>query len=135
MKFIKNALVGIAIYEAAKYLWNNRTLNFATEAEGPNTTATRPQTRIRKEETNIISGASQDHLQQLKENAKTQNNAADDNQGLTSQPQQQYTQNANDPLETGSNPDAGLTGQKAGPDQNDPWKNSLADDELRAPDS
>ena len=132
MKFIKHALVGIAIYEAAKYLWNNRTLSFVSETEGPSTTANRTHTRFRKEETDIISGASQDHLQ---ENAKTHNILAEEDRGLASQPQQQYTQTADDLLETGSNPNAALTGQKADPDQNDPWKNSLADDELRAPDS
>lgn len=133
MKFIRNALIGIAIYEAAKYLWNNRTVSFASEAEGPNM-ITSPNIKIRMEETNIIIGASKDHLQQLKENPKKHNNA-DDDQGLTSQPHAPLSQNADDRLETGSNPDAALTGQKADPDKADPWKNSLADDELRAPDS
>lgn len=38
-------------------------------------------------------------------------------------------------LSVGSDPNANFTGQGYEMNDNDPWKNSLADNELRAPDS
>ncbi|WP_316809951.1 hypothetical protein [Pedobacter heparinus] len=38
-------------------------------------------------------------------------------------------------LDAGNNPEAPLTGNLPKKDRDDPWKNSLANDELRAPDS
>ncbi|MCD0488348.1 hypothetical protein LPB86_08910 [Pedobacter sp. MC2016-14] len=43
--------------------------------------------------------------------------------------------NLNDDLDVGSNPKTPLTGHYFRNDEEDPWKNSLANDELRAPDS
>jgi hypothetical protein len=40
-----------------------------------------------------------------------------------------------DALRTGTNPEAPLHGHDPAREQNDPWKNSLANDDLRAPDS
>jgi len=38
-------------------------------------------------------------------------------------------------LDVGANPETPLTGYRYDNDQDDPWKNSLANEELRAPDS
>lgn len=38
-------------------------------------------------------------------------------------------------LDVGTNPETPLTSHGVAMDQDDPWKNSLANDELRAPDS
>lgn len=107
MKFIKHALIGIALYEAAKYFLNKKHLGFSSIME-------REQ---------LDSGGRQqlsvEHIEAA--GAKLTNK-------LTSQ-------DPIDELKVGINPDAPLTGDDKLKDMDDPWKKSLANDELRAPDS
>ena len=92
MGFIKNAIIGIALYEGIKYLMKNDV--FASKKFDELISGTvAPAKPFREEEIDVRKGARQtDQLDYLRENAIK---------------------------------DAG----------NDPWKNSLANDDLRAPDS
>ena len=91
MGYIKNALIGIAIYETAKYFWKRNEL--------------------------VQPGLSHDR-------------------GINRRPRTHLFDNyPGDPLAAGSNPEVSLTGAGTASNENDPWKNSLANDDLRAPDS
>jgi hypothetical protein len=90
MGFIRNALIGVALYEVARYLWKKNGLDNST--------------------------LSHDH----EINRRKRTNFFDNYPG--------------DPLAAGSNPEVSLTGVNTTNDD-DPWKNSLANDDLRAPDS
>lgn len=115
MGFIKHALIGIALYEAVKYVLNKDGLPASPVTEGPQARSGTRQQR-RSEDVDIVTSARQtDQLDRMKENA-----ARDENR---------------DELKAGINPDTPLTGQESVNDQDDPWKKSLANDELRAPDS
>lgn len=107
MKFIKHALIGIALYEAAKYFLNkkNQAFNSIMETE------------------RLDSGGRQQLSFEHIEAAGAK---------LTSK---LTNHDPVDELKVGINPDAPLTGSDAEKDQEDPWKKSLANDELRAPDS
>jgi hypothetical protein len=128
MGFIKHALIGIALYEAVKYFLNKEDLAFGQATNGIQAgSATRQQ--LRDDQIDIIAGARQtDQLSRMKENAA--NEASANNTGINSEPRL-----TNQDLEAGINPDTPLTGHEPAKDQDDPWKNSLANDELRAPDS
>ena len=107
MKFIKHALIGIALYEAAKYFLNKTGLGVGNF----------------RERDQLDSGGRQQLSVEHIEAAGAR---------LTSK---LASQHAVDQLKVGVDPDAPLTGSDAEKNQNDPWKKSLANDELRAPDS
>ncbi|RZM19841.1 MAG: hypothetical protein EOO88_36930 [Pedobacter sp.] len=113
MGFIKNALIGIALYEGAKYLLSKQQLGFDPEML--------PSPQSIREEHDIIAGARQtDHLTRMQENAATSSHLHED---------------SDDFLKAGTNPETPLTGYETASDKDDPWKKSLANDDLRAPDS
>jgi hypothetical protein len=78
MGFIKNALIGIALYEAVKYFLRNGDRDFDYASEGTQAaSATRQQ--LRNDDIDIIAGARQaDNLDRMKENATWQNSLAND---------------------------------------------------------
>jgi hypothetical protein len=109
MGFIKHALIGIALYEAVKYILKKEDPELELAHEGIRWEAAVNQ-HLRREEVDVIAGARQtDQLDRMKQNAD------------------------NDELVGGTDPKAPLTGKE--PEKDDPWKNSLANDDLRAPDS
>ncbi|HKG05006.1 MAG TPA: hypothetical protein VKB19_01035 [Pedobacter sp.] len=93
MGFIKNALIGVALYEAAKYIWKTKRLEYSTADVH-----------------------------------------ADDSTGLVTDTHFN-TYKRKDDLEIGTDPEASLGGHMEEKVPNDPWKGTLADDELRAPDA
>jgi len=131
MGFIRNALVGIALYEAVKYFLRKED-SFKCAPDG--TQGISPsRVQLRGEEVDVIAGARQtDHLKQMKENASSGGISA--NVGLVSEPQLNNMDLANDLL-VGTDPETPLAGTKSDKTESDSWKNSLANDELRAPDS
>ncbi len=54
---------------------------------------------------------------------------------VASQNDHYWVKDAEIDLQVGTNPETPLTGPEIVKDQDDPWRNSLANDELRAPDS
>ena len=116
MGFIKNALIGIALYEAAKYCLTKKFTGFDLLTEGGgDVPAERRQ--FRNEEVDIIAGARQtDQLQRMQENALRDRDAG----------------NA---AAAKADPEPPISGEVSEKPVDDPWKNSLANDELRAPDS
>ncbi len=134
MGFIKHALIGIALYEVVKYLLDKEDLRVVHTLDGAKVGST-PSQKLREENVDIIAGASQTgHLKRMKENAAIYQTSANgsiapgNTAGLASQ-------DSGADLEVGTNPEAPLTGQQSANDKDDPWKNSLANDDLRAPDS
>lgn len=135
MGFIKHALIGIALYESVKYFLKEReTLEYAKLTEGVQAVPAAQQ-QLRGEDVDIIAGARQvDQLKRMKDNAAANRASADNSRSLTSETRL-GSQDAEDDLEAGNNPETPLTGHEPDVDQDDPWKKSLANDELRAPDS
>lgn len=134
MGFIKHALIGIALYEAVKYFLGKEDLRVVHALEGAKSGST-PRQKLREENVDIIAGASQTgHLKRMKENAAIDQASANDAVAPVNTPGL-VSQNSDADLEVGTNPEAPLTGQQSANDQDDPWKNSLANDDLRAPDS
>ncbi|WP_285058491.1 hypothetical protein [Pedobacter ginsengisoli] len=74
-----------------------------------------------------------EHLDQMQQNAKADWETIGSSGDLA--PEDDTYREPGDDLNIGSDPEANLTGPVQEKDQNDSWKNSLADDELRAPDS
>lgn len=110
MGFIKNALIGIALYEAVKYVLRKQDFGSELSHNGSQGVSSGKQ-QLRTDEVDVIAGARQtDQLKRMKKNA-----------------------NSSDELVGGTDPEAPLIGKD--PDKDDPWKKSLASDELRAPDS
>jgi hypothetical protein len=87
MRFIKNALIGIALYEAVKYF-------------------------LRKDDCDLKFAG-----QLSKENSRLN------------------TQDLDDDFFAATDPETPLRGESPVKAADDPWKNSLANDDLRAPDS
>ena len=131
MGFIKNALIGVALYEAVKYFLRKEDRFKLTPDGSQDISPSRGQ--LRGEEVDIIAGARQtDHLKQMKENASS--SEVSENVGLVSEPQLSKQDSADDLL-AGTDPETPLTGNKRDNAERDAWKNSLANDDLRAPDS
>ena len=134
MGFIKHALIGIALYEVVKYLLDKEGQQFAHAPQGGKVDST-ASLKLREESSDIIAGASQTgHLKRMKENAAIDQTSAN-NAIEPVNPPALVRQDSDADLEVGANPEAPLTGHDSASDQNDPWKNSLANDDLRAPDS
>jgi|GEM_PF-5974762 hypothetical protein len=130
MGFIKNALIGIALYEAVKYFLGKKDYGFAFDRECIQGVIGSRQ-RLRDEEVDLIAGARQtNQLEQLKENALSDGNSSGRGRG----PGESSLQEGDD-LAVGSDPKAPLTGQREEKTGERTWKNSLANDDLRAPDS
>lgn len=134
MGFIKHALIGIALYEAVKYFLDKEDKGFAQVTTGHKLMSLASK-KLRSESGDIIAGASQTgHLNQMRENvAKHQAFTNDTSSFVNTFPLDRQV--SDDEFEAGTNPEAPLTGQESASDQNDPWKKSLANDDLRAPDS
>lgn len=132
MGFIKNALIGIALYEAVKYFLRKDEYVFEFGNDRvPGISHSGKQ--LRNEEVDVIAGAKRpDHLQQTKDNASLDEIYSNTQQGSESRISSLESE---DDLLAGSDPEVPLTGQSKEKDRENPWKNSLANDELRAPDS
>lgn len=129
MGFIKHALIGIALYEAIKYMLKKSGDDLFDAAQ----LASAACLPLRKDVVDVIAGARQtDQLQGLKENATSGKASEDGSSGLAGQ-QEIAKPDLNEDLTAGSDPETPLTGQVT--EKADPWKKSLANDELRAPDS
>lgn len=129
MGFIKHALIGVALYEAMKYALKKCGKDFS---EGGHLASVVRQP-IREEVVDIIAGARQtDQLQRLKENAASDRGGEHASSGLSGQ-RDFAIPDSDEDLTAGSNPEVPLTGEVS--EKADPWKKSLANDELRAPDS
>jgi len=127
MGFIKNALIGIALYEAAKYLLRKEDYTFDSGTESFRGGFHRAR-QLRDEDFDVIAGARQpDHLQQTKTRSSSQ--------GISSNAGPVSGLESDKDLLAGSDPEIPLAGQTGQKDSQSPWKNSLANDELRAPDS
>ena len=132
MGFIKHALIGITLYEAAKYILKKENPGLEPAHDGRQGVSAVNQ-QLRREEVDVIAGARQtDQLGQLKENAASGRNSASSSEGLASQSAATHLESS-DELPGGTDPEAPLIGKDS--DKDDPWKNSLANDDLRAPDS
>lgn len=132
MGFIKHALIGIALYEAVKYILKKEDSGIELADDGKQWVSDVNQ-RLRGGEVDVIAGARQtDQLGRLKENAASGENSASSSGGLASQSGVAHP-DSSDELVGGTDPEAPLTGKA--PEKDDPWKNSLANDDLRAPDS
>jgi hypothetical protein len=130
MGFIKHALIGIALYEAVKYILKGEFSRFDFTHERPQPASSVRQQK-RTDDVDVIAGARQtDQLQRLKEDAASGEVSSTIPAGIAGRPD---LTDPRDNLTAGSNPETPLAGQPA--DRADSWKNSLADDELRAPDS
>ncbi len=134
MGFIKHALIGIALYEVVKYLFNKNDLGFA-HVSGSMQTGSPSRQRLREDQVDVIAGARQtDQLQQMKENAASTHQHSE-SPSMLMDDERPAVADSEDDLQIGTDPETPLTGPETKKDQNDPWKNSLANDELRAPDS
>lgn len=134
MGFIKHALIGIALYEAVKYFLDKDDKGFDQVTTGSKVVPLASQ-QLRSESVDIIAGASQTgHLNQMRENAIKHQAFTNDTSGFVNT-SPLYRQDSDEEFEAGTNPEAPLTGQESDSNQNDPWKKSLANDDLRAPDS
>lgn len=132
MGFIKHALIGIALYEAVKYILKKEDSGLELADDGKQWVSAVNQ-RLRGGEVDVITGARQtDQLGRLKENAASGGNSARSSEGLASQSGVTHL-DSGDELLGGTDPEVPLIGKASNKD--DPWKNSLASDELRAPDS
>lgn len=108
MRFIKHALIGIALYEAVKYILKNEDFLFGSGAKEAEAIAANRQD-FRGKEVDVIAGARQtDQLERMGDHTDHD-------------------------LRVGTDPETPLAGQVV--NKPDPWGNSLANDELRAPDS
>jgi hypothetical protein len=133
MGFIKHALIGIALYEAIKYCLNKEDRGFDLLTEGVQDLSSERKL-FRTEEVDIIGGARQaDHLQRMRENAPF-SESPPASARLVDDPEVSSPSPGND-LTQGTGPETPLTGKHADRAGDDPWKNSLANDDLRAPDS
>ncbi|SMC87715.1 hypothetical protein [Pedobacter africanus] len=131
MGFIKHALIGIALYEAIKYVLKKG--DCGLEPANDQVQRVSPVLQLRGEEVDIIAGARQtDQLDRMKENAAFGRSSAPGSQELAGQAGR-TTFNTDDDLVAGTDPEAPLSAKISGSE--DTWKNSLANDELRAPDS
>lgn len=111
--------MGIALYEAVKYFLRKQEHSVGFVGENSNSITPSGQ-QMRGAEVDIVAGARQtDHLERMKENALSWSSGQD----------------SGDDLAAGTNPGTPLTGEDPDKASNDPWKKSLANDELRAPDS
>ena len=129
MGFIKHALIGIALYEVVKYALKKSAEDFSEVGQ----LASAVGQPVREEVVDVIAGARQtDQLQRLKENAVSGEYSTDTSSALAEHGDI-TSHNSEEDLAIGSDPDAPLTGQVA--EKTDPWKKSLANDELRPPDS
>jgi hypothetical protein len=135
MGFIRHALIGIALYEVAKYYLKKEDLAFGHVTNGVEAGSVTRQ-RLRNGNVDIIAGARQpDHLNQMRNNAAANEAPVINATGINNETPL-VSQHAGDDLDAGTNPDTPLTGrEKSQQEHEDPWKNSLANDELRAPDS
>ncbi len=106
MGFIKHALIGIVLYEAVKYFLNDRGVLADTRQNDP----------------------------YWKENVVTNGISAHYSTGLINESGLSVQDSGIDLL-VGTNPETPLTGPERLNVRNDAWQNSLANDELRAPDS
>lgn len=132
MGFIKHALIGIALYEAVNYILKKEDSGLKLANNGGQAVSAMNQ-ELRNKEIDVIAGARQtDQLDQMKENSASGKTFVNANEGLISQPGVTHP-GSGDELLSGSDPEAPLTGKDL--DKDDPWKRSLASDELRAPDS
>ena len=107
MGIIRDALIGIALYEAIAYVLKNKSDGFS-EA-GRSFGGTQSKTA--------------GHLN------------VDDSSAGTLKDSGGNSTDSGDRLAAGSNPEIPLTGDGSVNDRKDAWTNSLANDELRAPDS
>ena len=113
MGFIRNALVGIALYEAVKYLMKKEEFGFSFATDEPTASS---------------SGRAPAPIHSVGSSNEATKRAAE----RVTEPVSSHDLEVD--LELGSNPDVLLTGQDS-TKTDDPWKKSLADETLRAPDS
>jgi hypothetical protein len=131
MGFIKHAIIGIALYEAVKYVLKKRDCGFEFADNGRQGSSAAQQ--LRREEVDVVAGARQtDQLNRMKENANPGGHGTNSSEGLTGLPGMTQL-DVDEGLARGTDPETPLTGKDS--DEADPWKKSLANDELRAPDS
>jgi hypothetical protein len=106
MGLIRDALIGIALYEAVNYVLKKKSTALADVGGGSSDPI--DYSRI----------ASQEEFRPLEPSTEPL-----------------ITSHLNDGLAAGVNPEAPLTGTGSADGSRDTWKDSLANDELRAPDS
>jgi outer membrane scaffolding protein for murein synthesis (MipA/OmpV family) len=105
MGFIRNALFGVALYEAIRYFLKTGEPEYANFAQNE------PQPRkLIREEVDVVKGARQTgHLEQMQLNAKADREASSSSGGLASEDDAYRRPVVND-LSIGSDPEANLTG-------------------------
>lgn len=128
MGFIKHALIGIVLYEVVKYMLKNEVCGFAHEWQQSPSTARK---QVHGGDVDV-SARQTGRLQQMKKNSAS-GLASSVSEGLVGRPNL-TDPHSKDDFAVGSDPETPLAGQQ-GKDHADPWEKSLANDEVRAPDS
>jgi hypothetical protein len=131
MGIIRNALIGIALYEVVAYLLkkgSHDSIDSSKSLTGAFSGAQVPSI-------NPLNAVSEERSKSDSSFGSIPSSGSNSSSGSESNSSSGLNANSNLDLAAGSNPDLPLSGDGSLDPPKDEWANSLANDELRAPDS